>query len=96
MPVSYTHLDVYKRQIYSYNAFHLLTDLFYPITEDQLKIIGLYHTEESVKSIKMCIRDRVRTELQKARVLAGFAGCRRLRRGGGVLFDGPQGGGGAG
>jgi len=37
--------------IYSYNAFHLLTDLFYPITEDQLKIIGLYHTEESVKSI---------------------------------------------
>ena len=37
--------------IYSYNAFHLQTDSFYPITEDQLKIIGLYHTEESVKSI---------------------------------------------
>ena len=37
--------------IYSYNAFHLLTDLFYPITEDQLKILGLYYTEESIKSI---------------------------------------------
>ena len=37
--------------IYSYNAFHLLTDLFYPITKDQLKILGLYYTEESIKSI---------------------------------------------
>ena len=37
--------------IYSYNAFHLLTNLFYPITKDQLKILGLYYTEESIKSI---------------------------------------------
>ena len=43
--------------IYSNNAFHLLTDLFYPITEDQLKILGLYYTEESIKSIMT--RDRV-------------------------------------
>jgi len=37
--------------IYSYNAFHLLADLFYPITKDQLKILRLYYTEESIKSI---------------------------------------------
>ena len=45
--------------IYSYNAFHLLTDLFYPITEDQLKILGLYYTEESIKSIMT--RDELQT-----------------------------------
>ena len=43
--------------IYSYNAFHL-TDLFYPITEDQLKIIGLYYTEESIKSIMTGMNSR--------------------------------------
>ena len=41
----------HKFAIYSYNPFHLLTDLFDPITEDQFKIFGLYDAKESIKSI---------------------------------------------
>jgi hypothetical protein len=35
--------------IYSNNAFHLLTDLFYPVTKDQLKILGLYYLKNLLK-----------------------------------------------
>ena len=31
-PVSYTHLDVYKRQTKGYSVYHLLYKLFHPIT----------------------------------------------------------------
>ena len=64
-PVSYTHLDVYKRQRQDAEVIMKLTDadnaadgIFFPALEQNMMGAVLINENDEVMFFKMCIRDR--------------------------------------
>ena len=66
-PVSYTHLDVYKRQITGYAQFEYanaeLTDMF-ALADMAISRAGANSICELLALHKMCIRDRIWSDLE--------------------------------
>ena len=62
VPVSYTHLDVYKRQTYAYGGAELLLKTlqdYYKVDVSKYVRVNFTIFEEGITDIgEMCIRDR--------------------------------------
>ena len=59
-PVSYTHLDVYKRQFISFSGYLLIYNILYVSVVKDVQFYGRLKTIGTTQRQKMCIRDRAR------------------------------------